>query len=431
MSQNPFFAAGPVPPEYFVGRASEVRTAFDQISKCAHIAIYGSPGMGKSSLLRYLSSPKVWQEQGRDPSRALIVYLNCTGINPFTPCAFWREVLSLLKDEAEGDANLPSDIDAVLQEEALEIANLRQILRKVGKQDKFLVLLLDDFDTALLPNEDYTEVEMLTFLSEFRDLAVHRKEGRCLSTIVTTFRRLTELGPQLPPSGSPWYNHYLFQPLKSFPEGEVASLFFRGESKYAIPLSSITQRPGILALTGGHPALLQNAGYLLYETYQSGERLDIEAFTTKFQSRTEQFFGDTWRFSTDIEQVLLMLIALSRLEGRLNKRQYALSNIDLIFSQRSRELIDLEERGVIEHMVKEGKKVYAFTSSMMEWWVILEIENTNEEELHKREKVFLKLMSRNQVEQVKNVFRQVWEYREALQSVAIWIIRKLGGDPTF
>ncbi len=60
MSQNPFFAAGPIPPEYFVGRESEVRTAFDQIGKHAHLAIYGSPGMGKSSLLQYLSSPEIW-----------------------------------------------------------------------------------------------------------------------------------------------------------------------------------------------------------------------------------------------------------------------------------------------------------------------------------------------------------------------------------
>lgn len=47
---------------------------------------------------------------------------------------------------------------------------------------------------------------MLTFLSEFRDLAVHSNEGRYLSTVVTTFRRLNELGPTITPGGSPWYN---------------------------------------------------------------------------------------------------------------------------------------------------------------------------------------------------------------------------------
>ncbi len=101
MSQNPFFVGGPVPPDYFFGRNSEVRIAFDQISRRAHLAIYGSPGMGKSSLLRYLASPIVWQSRGRDATKALIISINCTGISPFTPSGFWREILSRLQDETE------------------------------------------------------------------------------------------------------------------------------------------------------------------------------------------------------------------------------------------------------------------------------------------------------------------------------------------
>ncbi len=303
---------------------------------------------------------------------------------------------------------------------------MRRILRQVGNRQKCLVLLLDDYDAALLPNSSYTEIQILTFLDEFRDLAVHRKEGRYLSTIVTTFRRLDELGPKIALGGSPWYNQYLFLPLKPFSDEDVVSLFFRGDSQYVIPIS-IKLRQGVLAITDGHPALLQNAGYLLYETVQDGKIPNVEVFTRDFQSRTEQFFSDSWHFSTDIEQVLLMLIALSRLEGRLNNRRYGLGGIDLIFSQKNRELNDLEQRGVIKQTVEERRTVYTFASSMMEWWVIREIENSNEDELQKREKVFLKLMSRNQVEQVKKVFRQVWEYREALPSIVRWIISSFTG----
>ncbi|NES86737.1 MAG: ATP-binding protein [Moorea sp. SIO2B7] len=425
MSQNPFFVGGPVSPEYFVGRTSEVRTAFNQISKRAHLAIYGSPGMGKSSLLQYLSSPEIWQQRGRDPSQAFIVYLNCTGIYPFTPSEFWREILSLLRYEAEDDPALESAIDRVLEEDTVESVDLRRILRKIGKQNKFMLLLLDDYDAALRSNDDYTEVQMLTFLNEFRDLTVHRREGRYLSTVVTTFRRLNELGPKLAPSGSPWYNHYLFQPLKPFSKAEINSLFFKSDAKLFIPISD-KLRKGVLAITEGHPALLQNAGFLLYNKLQDGKIPNIQAFTRDFESQTEQFFRDTWRFSTDIEQVLLMMIALSYLEGRLNKRRYALGDIGLIFSQRSRELIDLEERGVIKNTIQEDKTVYAFTSSMMEWWVIREIENSNEEELKQREKIFLNLMSRAQAGQVFNVIRQVWKHREEVKSLISWITPILG-----
>jgi AAA domain len=395
MSANPFFVGGPVPPNYFFGRSSEVTTAFDLISKRAHLAFFGSPGMGKSSLLRFLASPEVWQERGKDASKAFIVSVNCKGISPFTPSGFWREILSRLQDEAESDGVLQADID----------------------------LLLDDYDAALHPNDHYTEAEMLTFLSEFRDLAVHSNEGRYLSTIVTTFRRLNELGPKITPGGSPWYNHYLFRLLRSLPANEV-------NTQLAIPIVGIL-RAGVLEIIDGHPALLQNAGYLLYDTLQAGQAPDIQTFTRDFETATEQYFRDTWVFSTEEEQILLMLIALCHLQGRLNKNtRYTLGDIDLVFSQRSRELIDLEERGVIQRTLDEGKTVYTFTSSMMEWWVIQEIQNSNETQVEKREKVFLNLMSREQAGTVQKAIRWVWQHRDVVQSSLLWIVRKLGGDPT-
>ncbi|MDZ7960948.1 MAG: ATP-binding protein [Aulosira sp. DedQUE10] len=422
MSQNPFFVGGPVPPEYFFGRSSEVRTAFDQISRRAHLAIYGSPGMGKSSLLRYIAAPKIWQVRGRDISKALIISINCTGISPFTASAFWREILSLLQDGTEDDESLQADIKQLLQEEKVEKGDLRRMLRKIGQRDKFLLLLLDDYDAALQPNDQYTETQMLTFLSEFRDLAVHSNEGKYLSTIVTTFRRLNELGPTIKPGGSPWYNHYLFRLLRPLPATEV-------NNQLAIPIPGIL-RAGVLEIIDGHPALLQNAGYLLYDTLLAGKTPNIESFTQDFESATEQYFRDTWRFSTEEEQILLMLIALGRLQGRLNRNtRYALGDIDLVFSQRSRELIDLEERGVIQRTLDEGKTVYSFNSSMMEWWVIQEINNTNEAQLEGREKVFLNLMSREQAGTVKKAIRWVWQHRDIVQSL-VWIVRKLGGDPT-
>ncbi len=430
-SQNPFFVGGPVPLQGFVGRESEIRIAFDVIAKRSHLAIYGSPGIGKSSLLNCLTFPEVWQLRREDYTKALIVYLNCSDINPFTPSAFWREVLSLLRDEAEDNDDFKAVIDEVLKGDTIEKRDIRRILREIGQQDKdkFLLLLIDDYDSALHPNDEYTEVEMLTFLSESRNLAVDRKVSRHLCTIVTTFRRLNELGPTLPPSGSPWYNHYLFQPLKPFSKAEVNSLFFRSDEKLFIPISPTLQE-GILAITDGYPALLQNAGYLLYDMMpQDGKKLDVEAFIRGFQSRTEPLFAEIWASSTNIEQLLLIMIALSGLEGRLNNRQYALVDIDLIFS-RSRDLIDLEERGVIKCTVEARQTVYTFASSMMEWWVLQEIKNSNEAQLEQWEKVFLDLMSRAQAEQVKKVIQQVWQHPEISQSLMTLIIRKLGVEVT-
>lgn len=369
MSNSPFFPAGPVPPKYFIGRKSEIRLAFDLLANHyhGHGAFYGSSGMGKSSLLNLLTFREVWEEQGQDYSKAFIIYLNCSNINPFTPSAFWWEVLSLLKDEVEDNDELKAVIDEILKEDTIEKGDVRRILRKIGQQDKnkFLLLLIDDYDYALLPHDKYTEVEMLTFLSEFRNLAVDPKVRRHLCTIVTTFRRLNELGPKLPASGSPWYNHYLFQPITPYSKTEVLQEFFTSTSPRFIKIKQSLQE-GVLKITGGHPKLLQNAGYLLHERLQDGRIPDLETFIKDFQSRTEEIFDNIWQFSTDEEQILLMLIALSRLEGRLGKKKFALRDIDRVFSQRERELTDLEERGIIKQTEENGKTVYEFTSSMME-----------------------------------------------------------------
>ncbi len=418
MPNNPFFPAGPVPPEYFIGRKSELRLAFDIIAKNGHVAFYGNSGMGKSSLLNLLTYPEIWQERGQDYSKAFIVYFNCSDLNPFTPSAFWRKVLNVLKDEVENNNQLTVFIDELLQEDRIEKGDIRRVLRTIRQQDqdKFLLLLIDDYDSALHANHQYTEVEMLTFLSEFRNLAIDRQVRRNICTIVTTFRRLNELGPALPPSGSPWYNHYAFQPIKPYSKAEVIQEFFTSTSPRFIRIKESLQE-GVLKITDGHPQLLQNAGHLLHHRRPDGTIPDLEKFIQDFQSQTKQIFQNMWQLSTDEEQILLMLVALSGLEGRLGNQKFALRDIDRIFSQRERELIDLKERGIIKQTEKEGKIVWEFASSMMEWWVLKEIENSDETELKKREIILFQLMSREQVERVTQVIKQVWQDKGVVQSI--------------
>ncbi|MEM1167624.1 MAG: ATP-binding protein [Cyanobacteria bacterium P01_H01_bin.35] len=228
MPPNQFFPNIPVPPEKFVGRISELYTIFDQINNRGHSAIYGSSGMGKTSLLKYIKSPNFWDEKGLDFSEALIVYYNWEG--SFTPNSFWQKVLEELINEAEGDEDLQSKIYDVLKAEIIEIRDIRQILREIGKRDKFLLLLLDDYHGILGTQEEYINnleksKEMQTFLSGLRNLAVRSREGQYFSTVVAAFRKLDELGPELPRGGSPWYNHYLYVDLKAFSHEDVDNFF--------------------------------------------------------------------------------------------------------------------------------------------------------------------------------------------------------------
>jgi len=412
---NPFTPTKAVPPERFVGRKYEINTTFGQIANGGHVAIWGSPGMGKSSLLEYLKSPEVWQKRGFDPSVAIIVYFSCLNIEPFLPFKFWREILNLLAEKVQKDAFLYSEINTLLAKTEVNKDDLRQALRLIGEQNKHLVLLVDDYHVVMRENSEYKAENIEEFLGECRNLATHSDEKN-LSMVVTSLRRLNEIGPPLKPGKSPWYNHYIFVPLKPFTDQDVLNI-----------LSGIRIKPkllnGIRQIADSNPMLLQNAGFILYNKLQSQEPYDVETFTKDFLAATEHFFQKIWQLSTAEEQAILMLIALYRLKGRLldTKQRYDLGNIEIIFSQKEQELKDLEERGIIISNQTEDKTIYSFASSLMEWWVIQEIKNSNDEELKNREKTFLNLMNHRQLDRVKNVIGVLWKNREDVASVVEWI----------
>jgi len=414
IAHNPFIVGRPVPPDHFAGRTSAIETAFDQILSRSNLAIWGGPGIGRSSFLELLASPKAWQLRGHDPSSAVIVLLSCLSITPFSAVKFWREIMLLTKDALDKEPDLQAEVSQFLDQGNTTKDGLRSLLRYLGKQDKFLVLLVDDYDAALRPQEGYSDNDIAVFLSDCRNIASHSKERQFLSMVVTSLRRLNELGPKLKPDGSPWYNHYLFQPLKPFTETEVATLLG------SMPMTPAL-RDGIREIAGGNPALLQNAGHLLYRELRTGHVPNAEAFAQDFQQATIHYFEDIWNLATQVEQILMMMLALCELRGHLLKKRYDLGDIDLVFSQKERELNDLEERGVVISRVQDGKKLYRFASSMMEWWVVKEIENSTEETLQERQKGFLNLMSHKQAENVTKAIRWLWQHKEEVPPVLEWL----------
>lgn len=422
MPQNPFIVGQPAPPECFIGRESQIEIAFDQISKRGNLAIWGGPGMGKTSFLNLLTSTEVWQLHGQDPEAAAIVLFNCLSIEPFTPDRFWRSILSLIKSKLDRNSSLQTDIDRLLAKDPVTANDLLQLLRQLGQNNQFLVLLVDDYDAALRTHERYQEADMEAFLSECRSIAYFAEERKYISTIVASSRRLNELGPQLTPNKSPWYNHYSFQALKPFTDGEVAALLL------GMPMTPAL-REGIREIADGNPALLQNAGSLLYQELRAGRVPDPETFTREFQTRTQHFFQATWELCKPLEQILLMLIALHNLEGRLSNQRYALSGIENIFGHKEIEMMSLEMRGIIRQTEQAGKTTYLFASALMEWWVVKKIQNSSETELQERQKIFLNLMSHKQAEKVTAVVRWMWEHKDEVPSILEWIGKVIAALP--
>jgi hypothetical protein len=416
MTPNPFFPGKPVPTESFIGRKSEINYAFDQIYNRSHFAIWGGPGMGKSSFLRKLANKQIWTEYGLDPSQGIPVILNCQSQNliPFTPGGFWRESVSLLHDKLDSEPELQVEIKPLL-EKTVTGDSLRQALRILGRKNKFLLLLVDDFDAALVTNNQYTENEMETFLAQCRSLAVHAEESEHFSMIVASLQRLNELGPKLNPNASPWYNHYVFQPLTLFTTEELVELL--------TIIRPPTLRHEIINITGGHPTLVQTAGFFLYRELQNGNNANINSFAGNFERDTQQIFQTIWRRCSSKEQVLLMLIALLDMGGYIGELKFKLKGIGRIFTQNERSLIRLEEQGVITSSLRDNEKFYSFTSPLMKKWVIQEILQTPEQSIRDREKEFMNLISHGQVNKVKEVVTWLGKHPEQVGSVLDWITK--------
>jgi hypothetical protein len=416
MTPNPFFPGKPVPTESFIGRKSEINYAFDQIYNRSHFAIWGGPGMGKSSFLRKLANKQIWTEYGLDPSQGIPVILNCQSQNliPFTPGGFWRESVSLLHDKLDSEPQLQAEIKPLL-EKTVTGDSLRQALRILGRKNKFLLLLVDDFDAALVTNNQYTENEMETFLAQCRSLAVHAEESEHFSMIVASLQRLNELGPKLNPNASPWYNHYVFQPLTLFTIEELVELL--------TIIRPPTLRHEIINITGGHPTLVQTAGFFLYRELQNGNNANINSFAGNFERDTQQIFQTIWRRCSSKEQVLLMLIALLDMGGYIGELKFKLKGIGRIFTQNERSLIRLEEQGVITSSLRDNEKFYSFTSPLMKKWVIQEILQTPEQSIRDREKEFMNLISHGQVNKVKEVVTWLGKHPEQVGSVLDWITK--------
>jgi hypothetical protein len=123
-----------------------------------------------------------------------------------------------------------------------------------------------------------------------------------------------------------------------------------------------------------------------------------------------------------------MLIVLLDLEGHLGQKDFDLKGIGRILNQNERTLTELEEQGVIVSEIrpkpklppklpKEQEKIYLFTSSIMKKWVMQEIWNTKPSEITKREKVFLNLMSHEQVKEMKKAITWLGQHQDTVISL--------------
>ncbi|MEB3339274.1 MAG: ATP-binding protein [Okeania sp.] len=433
MPANKFFPNKPVPPDKFVGREYELNTIFDQIINRGLISIHGSSGIGKTSLLNYIKSPQCWEERQLDFSEVFIVYHNCEGYI-FTINNFWRRVLEELKNQTQDYEDLQIEIDRLLDDE-IRISSIRQILKKIGEKNKFLLLLLDDYHAIIRRKEEYEKdfeksKEMEEFLSGMRNLAVHSKESQYFSNVVTTFQKLHELGPTITRAGSPWYNHYSYLPLKPFSKKDINNYFFKSDSHFFISIPENIYEEEVLEMTGGYPGLLQFTGNV-FSRFDSAaldtlnkkltgyaDQIFQEIVNTQLRDYADDFFQDIWKNIQEDEQKILKLIVIDISKGDVGGKHYSVDGIDKEFIRNRSVLDGLQEKGLIYKLVPGNK--YDFSSSLMKDFVREKFEENEDNKVAKAtdREILMNLLitkiTRGKWEQVKENIQPVINFLQPL-----------------
>jgi hypothetical protein len=181
-----------------------------------------------------------------------------------------------------------------------------------------------------------------------------------------------------------------------------------------------TLRGEIINITGGHPTLVQTAGFLLWGQIQPGNTPNIKTFARDFERDTQQIFQTIWDRCNGIDQALLMLIALLDMEGHIEEIKFHLSGIGRILTQYRRWLSTLEDMGVIIYSPTDTGTFYSFTSSLMKKWVTEEILKTSNTLVKDREKEFLNLISHGQVGKVKEVVTWLGNHPDMVKQRLTW-----------
>lgn len=431
---NPFIRSGIVPAEkIIVDRKRASRVFSPLINEGGCLGVYGERGMGKSSLLSYIAHPPVdWREEHL--KNHIFVMFNCQDtVAPFTPANFWLQAILHLDRKAEAGP-IKEKCHALLEgkEEGSELdaPDFHEILDVAAGAGKRIVLVLDDFDSLIRTDSEYLEITR-AFLQGLRSLTT--RDSNKANLVVATRRSLEELcKPVNVLCASPFSNGFTGYRLRLFREAEMNQLLQWAEEENQLPFS-LDEANYIRFLSGSHPQLAQIAAAEIFnQRLDAGKPLeDLTPVGERFKSDARHVFESLWEASSEVERMLLMLIALQEQNGKVPDCHYNLEDLPVIFSQRERELIELADRSMIRKQT--DPPTWEIFSPIFDWWVLKEIESADPEQLDERRKVWGNLLTQKQADRIGKLVdlarenkEFIMEFAQAVTKMAGWTLPVLG-----
>ena len=422
---NPFIRKGIVPPEKVIADQRRSNRLFSPLTvEGGQLAVCGERSMGKSSLLNYIAHPpEDWLNDHFQ--NHIFVAFNCQDtVIPFTPANFWYQVIFHLDRKIE-DGPLKELCQTLLTQEGSELdcRDVHNILDVAAQERKRIVLVLDDFDSLIWTYSDQIE-NTRTFLQGLRSLTT--RDSNKANLVIATRCSLEELCKPLSSLYiSPFSNGFWGYRLQLFRESELNQLLQWMDETDQPPFSHEEEKY-IRHLSGLHPRLIQIAAAEIFDQrLEAGAPLDdLTPVGERFKSEAGNVFRELWGAATEVERMLLMLIALQEQDGKIPECRYDLSDLPAIFSQRERELIELVDRGLIRKQRDLPK--WEIFSPVFDWWVLKEIESENPEEVANHRRVWGNLLTQRQVGKVVHAVNLMRENREIIREFAQMVIKMTG-----
>jgi AAA domain len=338
----PFIYGKPVPWDHFIGREGTLQLIFSNILNGQSTAVVGEPHMGKSSVLQFLNSERARAAFLPESARRwMFIDLDCHNLNDrqYQPANFWKQVLDDLALLYRNQM-IHAQIELVRQSDYQNFALLR-LFEQIGRKDRRVVLLLDEFDTLL----DHPNFSGSAFFATLRAIS---SNSAGLVLVTATRLELAEMNRRtqnINPTGSPYFNTLNEIPLHCFSPDEIARVLDHALSRTVVTFSE-ADRDYIRRTSGGHPFLVQAAAAALYQAIGLNKlgRGRHDFADRQLLDQANVLFNDLWSRLQEGTQAGLHAMAQIHVRGQVGPAGGATAALSIAWS----DLKELVNTGLVE-----------------------------------------------------------------------------------
>jgi hypothetical protein len=353
--ENPFVFGNPVRGTSFVGRQRERQRLHRALQQGRSTLITGEPRMGKTSLLLAVKNDI---EGFPESERSHVCYLDAYALTGWRVPQFWQAALESIR-------HLPSVRQAYdsAKREQFGTFLLERLFLQLEKEDRKLILILDEFD-RILHEPGLSRAE---FYGGLRSLASRYNSLVLIIAARQSTDTLNSSTQEYSRTGSPYFNFMEEITVSTFTDKDVEQLLAKASF-------SEKEQQYLADLSGGHPYILQVAANFWYELHaeQRDPAQYCEAVVWQAFHQVESILRNTWRLWSPYQQMAFTMAALEAMPGLLSQREFDVNRLLDDLPDVGPEQRQIIQRGFLRE--DATKRCGATpTSAMMTWFLAEEL----------------------------------------------------------